>query len=74
MANHSSLVNLALVGFDKLRSAREGYLVDELVDFFCRHSDTSVADGNGLFLFVDIHMNTEVAQFSAEFTQIAEGF
>ena len=74
MTNHSPLVDLAFVGFDKLRRTREGYLVDVLVDFFRRHTDTSVADGNGLFLFIDIHMNAQVAQFSAEFAQITQGF
>ena len=51
---------------DELLRAREGDLVDVLVDLFGVHTDASVADGEGLFLLVDFHLDGEVAQLALE--------
>ena len=51
---------------DELLSARESDLVDVLIHFFGVHADTAVADGVGLFLLGDFHLDGEVAQFALE--------
>ena len=59
---------------DELLRAREGDLVDVLVDLFGVHADAAVVHGEGLFLFVDFHLDGEVAQLPLELARGSQGF
>ena len=59
---------------DELLRAREGDLVDVLVDLFGVHADAAVAYGEGLFLLIHLHLDGEVAQFALELARGGEGF
>ena len=74
MANHGTLVDLALVRVNEFSSTRKGHVVDVLVDFVGCHTDSAVADGDGLFLFVNVDVNAEVAEFPREFAEVAQRF
>ena len=54
-------IGAVLVFIEEVGNARESYLVDILVNFLGSHTDTTVADGQSLFLLVEGDVN---AQFS----------
>ena len=53
--------------------AAEGYLVDVLLHLVGGHADAAVADGEGLLLGVDFHVDGEVAQLALEVAAGREG-
>ena len=57
-------VGRLLVFIEEVGNAREGNLVDVLVDFLGCHADASVADGKRLCLLVEGHANSQVAQLT----------
>ena len=59
-------ITLVLEFFHELRRAREGNLVDVLLDLLASHPDTTIADGDGLRSFIKTHVHTKLAEFSIE--------
>ena len=63
-----------LVLIDKFLCARESDFVDELVHFFGRHTDTTVADGKGFLVLIDEDADGEVTEFAFEIADRSECF
>ena len=67
------VVGVVLVFLQEVVHSGEGNLVDVLVDFLFRHTDTAVADGDGSGLFVKFDANGQVAQFTLELARLGKG-
>ena len=67
-------LRIVFVFFHKFFGSRESNLVDILFDFVGCHPDTTVADGDGAFLFVNRHVYGQVAQLAFEFANGCQGF
>ena len=61
-------VGVVLVFFQEVVGTGEGNLVDVFVDFLGRHTQTTVADGDGTFVLVGFYADGQIAQFAFEFT------
>ena len=72
MSNDS--LSLVFILIDELFGAGESDLVDELVHFIGRHTDTSVADGKGFLVLIDNNADSEVAEFALEITYRSKCF
>ncbi len=64
---------LVLVLVHELLSARERDLVDVLVHLLGGHTDTMVAHGEGVLVFVYQHAHTCIAEVALGFTYTGEG-
>ena len=60
------VVGVVLVFLEEVVDAREGYLVDILVNLFLGHADAPVADGYGAGLLVYRYAHGQVAQLALE--------
>ena len=67
------VVGIVLVFFKEIRHAREGDLVDVLVNLFLRHADTMVADGDGTLVGIKIDTHGQVAEFTLEVALFLQG-
>ena len=59
-------VGIFLVLVQEVIGSGEGYLIDILVDFLCRHTDTAVADGDGTSFCVHAHDDFQFSHFALE--------
>ncbi len=67
-------IGVILVLLKELFGTRKGNLVDVFVDFISSHSDTAVADSQGLGILVDFYADGNVAQFAFVGSHARQGF
>ena len=66
-------IGLVLVLVEEVGDAREGYLIDVFVDFFGRHAQSVVADGERLGLRIEGDADGLVAHFALEVALLGQG-
>ena len=59
-------IGILLIFVKKIVGAREGYLIDILVDLLGGHAYAAVRDGDRAGILVDLHFHLQVAQFALE--------
>ena len=67
-------ISVVLKLLQKVGSTAERDLVDILVNLLGRHSDTAVAYGEGLLLWVEAYAHRQITQFAAILATFLQGF
>ena len=67
-------IGIILILVQEISHARKSNLVDVFVYFFCSHTQTVVADGDGLVVLIEHNPHCQVAQFSFELSLVCKCF